>query len=172
MSSYSVNLEEIRRDKGIVYRLDFGVNGKRIRQTVGSNKKTAELIRADTIQKLILGTYKPTGEKAHNLNIQELIAEFLRSIKNNVRPQSLARYQTYLSRFSDFFRVYFPAVFADVRMIREKYKREFIDKTINDDSQTANRWSPRTMNSAMTPLKHCSGLLWMMVIFWLQILCN
>ena len=42
MAIPKVNLKKIKRRTGLIYQLDFSVNGKRIRESVGSNKQQAE----------------------------------------------------------------------------------------------------------------------------------
>jgi hypothetical protein len=46
MATTRITLRPIKRKKQSLYQLDYTVNGKRIRTTVGSNKKDAELVRA------------------------------------------------------------------------------------------------------------------------------
>lgn len=46
MAVPKVTLRAIKRKKSKVYRLDYTVNGKRIRQTVGTNNHDAELAHA------------------------------------------------------------------------------------------------------------------------------
>ena len=57
MATPRVTLRIIKRKKQSLYQLDYSVNGKRIRTTVGSNKKDAELVRAKIQSDLILGKH-------------------------------------------------------------------------------------------------------------------
>ena len=57
MSIPKVNLRAVKRKSGTVYQLDFTVNGRRIREMVGSKKREAELIQAKIWTDLALGKY-------------------------------------------------------------------------------------------------------------------
>ena len=60
MPSTSVNLKRLKRGKGYVYQIDYRVNGKRIREVVGTDKRTAELKRATIQQDLNPGETEPS----------------------------------------------------------------------------------------------------------------
>jgi hypothetical protein len=57
MATPRVTLRLIKRKRQSVYQLDYSVNGKKLRPTVGSNKKDAELVRAKIQSYLILGKH-------------------------------------------------------------------------------------------------------------------
>ena len=57
MSIPKVNLRAVKRKSGTVYQLDFTVNGRRIREMLGSKKREAELIQAKIWTDLALGKY-------------------------------------------------------------------------------------------------------------------
>ena len=66
MSIPKVNLRVVRRKSGDVYQLDYAVNGRRIREVVGTKKRNAELIQAK-IQTLQLSLHETGKRKQVNV---------------------------------------------------------------------------------------------------------
>ncbi len=140
MSIPKVNLRVVRRKSGDVYQLDYAVNGRRIREVVGTKKRNAELIQAKIQTDLALGKYdlaNNIGKKVESLDT--LIQEWLDFRKNEIRPPSLNRYRTWLKTFQEFMHKYFPSACYDVRLIKESYVKESINYALK-------KWQPKTVN--------------------------
>jgi len=56
MATPRVNLLRIKTRKGLVYQLDYRINGKRFRPKVGSDKHAAELTRKKVESDILYGT--------------------------------------------------------------------------------------------------------------------
>ncbi len=145
MPSTSVNLKRVRRGKGFVYQIDYRVNGKRIREIVGSDKRTAQLKRATIQQDLILGKLNLPSPDRNPISLRSLADQFLQSKKGEVRAASLQRYSNYSSRLVEFFERFLPLQAADVSLIERKHVREFIDSMQEGDDA----WAKKTLNGAI-----------------------
>jgi site-specific recombinase XerD len=151
MPSTSVNLKRLKRGKGHVYQIDYRVKGKRIREVVGTDKRTAELKRATIQQDLILGKLNLPGPTRKTVTLRALADSFLQSKKGEVRATSLQRYSNYSSRLVDFFESFLPIQAADVSLIERKHMREFLDSMQEGDDA----WAKKTLNGA---IKFCRTL--------------
>ncbi|HTY24581.1 MAG TPA: site-specific integrase [Desulfomonilaceae bacterium] len=145
MPSTSVSLKRLKRGKGHVYQIDYRVNGRRIREVVGSDKRTAELKRATIQQDLILGKLNLPGPDRKTISLRSLTDQFLQSKKGEVRAASLQRYSNYASRLVEFFESYLPIQAGDVGLIERKHMREFIDSMQEGDDA----WAKKTLNGAI-----------------------
>ena len=152
MSVPKVTLRAIKRKKSKMYQLDFSVNGKRIRQTVGSNKHDAELAQAKLQSDLTLGKFNAASTR-RSISLTNLVEEFLRSKKNRIRGTSLTRYRNYYSRFEQFFNAYFPAATANVQLIQHPYLEEFIEDVLEPEGEGDKAWAQGTVNDAIRSLK-------------------
>ena len=146
MPSTSVSLRRIKRNKGYVYQIDYRVNGKRIREVVGPDRRTAELKKATVQQDLLLGKLKLPNANRKALPLKTLIAEFLQSRKGHVRSPSLKRYSSYTSRLVEFFEDFLPIQAADVRLIERKHLQEFLTAS----EEGVNAWAKKTLNGAIS----------------------
>lgn len=149
MAAPKINLEKIKRKKGYTYRLDYRINGKRIREAVGSNKQDAELIRTQRQRDFLLGKFDIPVGKLAPVKLADLVEEFLKDKKNRVRATSLHRYRNYLTRFSNFFVSYFPDPAADISHISGTYINKFIEHALEQDNEIGRKWTPRTTNDAI-----------------------
>jgi hypothetical protein len=61
MAIPKVNLKKIRRQSGIFYQPDFRVNNRRFRESVGSDKRQAELIRLQRVNEIVNGKFNLPG---------------------------------------------------------------------------------------------------------------
>ena len=145
MPSTKVNLKKIKRQKGYVYQIDYRINGKRIREVVGSDKQTAILKQATVQQDLILGKLNLPNAKRKRISLQALSEEFLSMKKGEVRSNSLKRYTDYLSPIVAFFQDFLPVQAADVRLIEHKHIREFLDSVQSREDG----WSKKTLDGAI-----------------------
>ena len=75
MATPRVNLLRIKTRKGIVYQLDYRVNGKRFRPKVGSDKHAAELTRKKVESDILYGTYDLTSRTSKSISLDALITE-------------------------------------------------------------------------------------------------
>jgi len=145
MPSTKVNLKKIKRAKGYVYQIDYRVNGKRIREVVGSDRSTALLKQATVQQDLLLGKLNLPNPDRKKISLEALAEEFLSMKKGEVRPTSLKRYDDYLSPFVVFFKNFLPVHAADVRLIENRHIREFLDFVQTRE----NGWSKKTLNGSI-----------------------
>lgn len=157
MATPRVNLLRIKTRKGIVYQLDYRVNGKRFRPKVGSDKHAAELTRKKVESDILYGTYQLTSQNSKSISLGALIDEYLKSKKHHIRASSLKRYKNYFDRVSKFFAEFFPAAQADIRLIETSYLREFIDNAIEAGASEGHAWSRRTVNDSIKIIRSLFG---------------
>jgi integrase len=153
MATPKVNLTAARNKNGTVYRIDYTVNGKRVRQRVGSNKYDAELIRAKIEKDLLFGTHNISAVKPKAIDLKRLIEESASAKKHYVRISTQKRYKSYFVRFEEFMRTSFPAAWADVRTIDESYIREYINITLEPTDPKVKPWTRRTLNDSLKTIK-------------------
>ena len=148
MVFYTVGLKKIKRKKGIVYQIDYTLNGKRHRQVVGSNKKTAEAYQADIKYKLDRGKLGITDKEITSFD--QLVAEYFDLKLDGLRPKSIARYKGFITDFKYFFSQYFSSTLSDITQIKSNYIQESI-RTFRTKGATAQRpWSVSSAKSYKT----------------------
>jgi integrase len=157
MATPRVNLLRIKTRKGIVYQLDYRINGKRFRPKVGSDKHAAELTRKKVESDILYRTYDLASRTSKSINLDALITEYLKSKKHQVRASSLKRYKNYFDRVSRFFSESFPAAASDIRLIETFYLREFIDNAIEAGANEGRAWSRRTVNDSIKIIRSLFG---------------
>jgi integrase len=152
MATPRVTLRPITRKKRKVYQLDFSVNGERIREIVGTDKKDAELVRAKVQSDLTLGTYglKPAKKQ---ISLSELVDGFMKSKKSRIQSTSLTRYKNYYNRFQTYFKAVFPAAASNIHLIQLPYLEEFVGHVIEPENLNDKRWSQSTVNDAIRSIK-------------------
>jgi len=153
MATPKVNLTAIKSKKGTVYRIDYTINGKRVRQRVGSNKYDAELIRANLEKNLLFGSHNITATKSKVTDLKRLIEESASAKQHYVRKSTQHRYKNYFSRFEGFIKTAFPAAWADVRTIDESYIREYINVTLQPKDPKIKPWTRRTLNDSLKTIR-------------------
>jgi len=153
MTSPKINLKKIKRQKGYVYQLDYRLNGKRIRHSIGLDKKEAELIKTQLQKEFLLGNFNLSTTKQKRISLNELSEEFFKAKKNIIRDSSLNRYRSYFEKLSSFFSAYFPSVYADVTKIESKYVKEFIDIVLEGRDKDQKKWEKKTINECTKFLK-------------------
>ncbi len=77
MATPKVNLTAIKNKNGTVYRIDYTINDKRVRQRVGSNKYDAEMIRAKIEKDLLFGSHNISTAIPKAIDLNKLIEEFV-----------------------------------------------------------------------------------------------
>ncbi len=153
MATPRVTLRLIKRKKQSLYQLDYSAGGKRIRETVGPNKKEAELIRAKIQSDLILGKYGIPVSGNKSLSLADLIKAFLDKKKNRVKKTSLARYRNYYVRLESFFQDLFSTAASDIQRIQLHYLEEFLDSALNPSENGVKAWSEGTANDSVRAIK-------------------
>jgi hypothetical protein len=108
MATSRVTLRLIKRKKQSLYQLDYSVDGRRIRQTVGPNKRDAELVRAKIQSDLLLGKFQIGTSAKASASLAAATEAFLKTKKNRIKSTSLTRYQNYFARLQSFFYIPFP----------------------------------------------------------------
>lgn len=147
MAAPSVNLRERKSKKKTTYFLDFAVNGKRFRKSVGTNKKVAQEILLQKQLELSRGYFNmPTLPNTNNISLEDLIKAFLASKRNHLRPSSLKRYQNYLDKFNDYMKKFFPGPSQSVRDIRINYIEESFNYFLENEITNKKHWESKTVN--------------------------
>jgi len=153
MATPRVTLRLIKRKKQSLYQLDYSDNGKRIRTTVGPNKKDAELVRAKIQSDLILSKYGIPTSATKSLSLADLIKAFLDQKKNPIKETSLARYRNYYARLEAFFADLFPTAASDIQRVQLNYLEEFLDSTLNPTGNGSKAWSEGTTNDSVRAIR-------------------
>jgi len=89
MATSRVTLRLIKRKKQSLYQLDYSVDGKRIRQTVGPNKRDAELVRAKIQSDLLLGRFQIGASSKESVSLAVAMEAFLKTKKNRMKSTFL-----------------------------------------------------------------------------------
>lgn len=87
------------RKRGKTYYIDYTFNGKRIRKSVGTSKKVADLIKKDIELKI---AREDSGLFIKDISVKKFIQEYDQHIKSNLRPRSYSRYRGALRQFEKF----------------------------------------------------------------------
>jgi integrase len=133
--------------------LDYNVDGKRIREAVGKNKRDAELLQSKIQSDLTLGKFKIPNEKVKAISLDELIIEFKLQIKHTVRNSTFHRYENYITPFQNFMNEYFPAPSKNIRLIKSNYIKACIDDLLEENEENEKVWSKKTVNGMIVILK-------------------
>ena len=153
MAIPKVNLKKIKRRTGVIYQLDFRVNGKRFRESVGSNKQQAELIRLQRVNDIVNGKFNLPGASKPKIHLQSLVDEYKKEKKRTTRKPTQNRYKNYLDPFVSFFEDYFPILAADISLIDSKHVYEFLDQVSDGSNVDTPSWSARTTNDFIKVLR-------------------
>lgn len=89
----------VLRKRGKTYEIDYRVNGKRVRKSVGSNKKFAELALKEIEVKLAKGEL---GFDQKDILFERLIAEYRKYCQTNLSANTKKRYKAILDNFQRF----------------------------------------------------------------------
>jgi integrase len=146
MAVPKVKLRERKDTKGVSYFIDYTVNGKRHRQNVGTNRKTALEICQNVQAKLSLGQFDIYTQAENIISLKDLIKNFLTSKRNHIRASSLKRYQNYLEKFLEYMNTYFPAPSLNVKEIKTTYIDECFNYFLENEITNKKRWEPKTVN--------------------------
>jgi site-specific recombinase XerD len=132
----------LRKRNGTYY-IDYRVNGKRIRKSVGRSKKIAELALKDLEVKLAKGEL---GFIKKDSSLLKLFEEFRAYCRTNVAPSTQKRYKAILDNFLRFIESEYPHL--------EKVS-QFTPKTFEDykSFRKQERAHNRTINSELTVIR-------------------
>ncbi len=144
-----VTLRKIERTHGPVYLLDYWVNGKRVRKSVGSNKRQAEAIQAKVQRDLTLGTYGIHQQSGRTISVSELVVEYLAEDSSLKSAKTLKRYEDQLLGFEKFLKKYFPDTYKDITKIKPYHVSECRDKLVKGFLPEQKAWAPRTVNRTL-----------------------
>ena len=153
MATSRVTLRLIKRKKQSLYQLDYSVDGRRIRQTVGPNKRDAELVRAKIQSDLLLGRFQIGTSAKASASLAAATVAFLKTKKNRIKSTSLTRYQNYFARLQSFFTSLFPPAAKNIRLIQPGYLEDFIENAINPQDPRERPWSEATVNDGIRAVK-------------------
>lgn len=127
------------RQKNGKYFVDYRINGRRFRKSVGPSKRIAELALKDIEVKIAKGEL---GFSPKDNSLERLFEEFLKYSKINHAPNTYERYRGILDNFRSFLvtRPYInkisqldPKFFEDYKHFRKEQEAE--DKTVNIELQ-------------------------------------
>ena len=120
MSIPKVILRKVNRKSYSAYQIDYTLEGKRHRITVGNDPEIAESVRLDTQAKLIRGHFDllPHSKKK-TISLEQLIDEFLIFKVNSIRETSSSRYRNFLEGYKSAFKNYFRILFMMSQRPRE-----------------------------------------------------
>lgn len=143
-----VGLRKIKRKNGYVYQVDYTINGKRIREIVGSNKTEAEAIAATVRTDLIRGKLG-VPKKTEKTELKKLFDEFLEKKRKSDRitETSIRRYNNFYIQFEFFITNFFPHCLKDISQIKTLYITESIDRFTNFGTKDKKKWANKTANS-------------------------
>lgn len=147
MKTPKVGLNKIVRKEGYVWQINYQLNGKRIREVVGNNKKEAQLYAAK-IQTDIFQN-KLGIKKKKNITFKKLSSDYLQ-LKTNLSESSLTRYKGFIENFEHFFSKYFPIVLEDISQISSNYIATSIDYFTTKGAKSGTIWSSASANSYKT----------------------
>ena len=153
MAIPKVNLKKIRRASGIIYQLDFRVNGKRLRESVGSDKRQADLIRLQRVNDIVNGKFNLPGATKVKISLDSLAGEYTKEKKRTTRSATQKRYKNYIDPFVGFFKDYFPVLAADISLVEMKHVNEFLDQVTDTSNKDTPSWSARTTNDCIKVLR-------------------
>ena len=102
-----VNLRKVKRKNSHIYMVDYTINTKRIRKTIGTNKREAELIKADIQNKITLGHFELVANDKKRTSLNQLINSYILENKNYLAPKTIARYNSHVLPFQQFINKYF-----------------------------------------------------------------
>ena len=97
-----VTLRKVKRKNSHIYQVDYWFNGKRVRTSVGTNKRNAEAIQAKIQQDLTLGTYRVQQQDKRKISVGELVKEYLAEDSSLKSAKTLKRYEDQLLGFEKF----------------------------------------------------------------------
>jgi site-specific recombinase XerD len=127
------------RRKNEQYFVDYRINGRRFRKSVGPSKRIAELALKDIEVKIAKGEL---GFSPKDNSLEKLFEEFLKYSEINHAPNTYERYRGILDNFKSFLvtRAYInkisqldPKFFEDYKHFRKSEEAE--DKTVNIELQ-------------------------------------
>ena len=148
-----VKVKKIQRKTGIVYLLDYTVDKKRIRTSIGPRRHEAEVIAAKLNAEFALGTYGIEKEETSTIGLKQLQSEFFLSKKNILRPSSESRYRNYLTQFDQFITNNFPSCYENIKSITEHHVRLCVNHLLENPIKGTKPWSKRTVNDFITVLR-------------------
>lgn len=145
MATPKIGLNKIKRKNGFVYQIDYTIDGRRIREVIGKNKREAELVQSKIQTDLLYGKYELPSQKK-SVPLKQVIEEFLRIKSNSARESSLTRYREYFHQFTYFLTKHFPATINNVSSIKTDYIIESIEHLTTKGTDKGRVWAPATAN--------------------------
>ena len=143
-----VGLRKVKRKNGYVYQIDYTIDGKRKRETVGTNKRQAELYQTK-IQKDIMDG-KLDIKKKEKISFEKLVAEYFQLHRNSLHLKTQAKYDGFVEDFKSFFSKYFKDAFEDISKIHTAYIVESQNHFSEKGARSGRFWSPSLCNSYKT----------------------
>jgi len=144
-----VTLRKVKRKNSHIYQVDYWFNGKRVRTSVGTNKRNAEAIQAKIQQDLTLGTYRVQQQDKRKISVGELVKEYLAEDSSLKSAKTLKRYEDQLLGFEKFLKKYFPDTYTDITRIKAYHVSECRDRLVKGFLPEQKAWAARTVNRTL-----------------------
>jgi len=145
MKTSKVGLNKVARKDGFVWQINYRLNGKRIREVVGTNKKEAHLY-ASKIQTDLLNNKLGIKEK-EIITFDRLSSEYLQ-LKTNLEGSSIKKYQGFITDFKHFFSKYYPLALKDISIVSSSYISTCIEHFTKKGAKSGVIWSSASANSS------------------------
>lgn len=154
MSIPTVNIRKRKLKSGKTsFFIDYRVEGKRYRQSVGYNKHTAERIRAELQHKLALGQFDILTNDKEKFSFNRLTELYFQSKTHLIRPQSLHRYKNYIQKLRDFLKTSFPLAYEDISRIDSLIIKEHINILSTRPMRGGKPWAPKTIGDYINAIR-------------------
>ncbi len=131
------------RKKVNAYFIDYRINGRRLRKSVGCSKKIAELALKDLEVKL---ARKELGFEVKDGALEKLLFDFQSYCKTNLAPSTQKRYKAIIDNFMRFIKKIYPYL-DKLSQFTPKLFEDF--KSFRKEEQTHNR----TINAELVVLR-------------------
>lgn len=141
-----INLRTVKRKGVVAYQLDYALNGKRIREIVAHDKRSAEIVKAKRQEELRLGIHGLTTHSAKIISLSELIQKFLNNKLGIVQKSTHGRYVNYFTGFERFMLKYFPSVCDNIQNIKPYYLQECFQKLNKEPVNKKKPWHQSSIN--------------------------
>jgi len=144
MANPKVTLRTRELKKGYSYQIDYTIDGKRYRRSVGTRKREAEEIRDKIQTDITYGNFDIITSKPRVVSLNDLIKEFFEYKKNIISVKTQNRYKNHFIPFQDFINSYFTNAAENISLIQGHHIRECIDNILEGKSEQ--QWNPVTIN--------------------------
>ena len=130
------------------YYINYNVNGKRVRKSLGTNKTNALIYLREIDYRLFKGHIKPDKPR---VPVDYVIKRYLVNCKSRLAPSTHKRYQSAIKHFIDFLTYHSPAQYID--QINKIMLSEYVDFRTGNGKKTKGN----TVNQELTIIRAMLG---------------